>query len=167
MTPATPIRCPLCGGPVERVRVEDGGRIEEPMDRRIHHQRSAASATDSASSLSCLLALRVVRGVVFVSITDAPIDAVARRFTTILRGWLTRDEWTAMVAANRAETDPRICHSHDYCDANMAMLEAFDAYGDIDVDDDDHVRIWNAAWEAAMPTLRGDVSAPRRAKEGR
>jgi hypothetical protein len=88
--------------------------------------------------------------------TTQVADRIAQRFVGILRDWLTADEWAAMVAANRAETDPRVCHSHDYCDANEAMFEACGAdLGEIDPSDEAQAAIWNAAWERAMPLLRG------------
>jgi hypothetical protein len=89
-------------------------------------------------------------------------EKISQRFEGILRGWLTADEWGEMVAANRrlatlkrvakckCEDNPIICHSHDYCDANMAMHEAFAAEG-IPLGDDGldekTAAIWNAAWE--------------------
>lgn len=53
--------------------------------------------------------------------------------------------------------DPLCCATHNFCDANMVMLDAFNVIGEpasIDFDDDSagHDRaadIWNAAWAHA------------------
>ncbi len=50
---------------------------------------------------------------------------VAVAFKAVLTEWLTADEMAAVTARNRAEVNPHVCHSHDFCDANMAMDEAF------------------------------------------
>lgn len=58
---------------------------------------------------------------------DAPHERLGRRFVEILRSWLTPGEWSQMQTLNAAEPegDDFCCHSHDFCDANMAMIEAF------------------------------------------
>jgi hypothetical protein len=56
------------------------------------------------------------------------------------------------------EESDGVCHSHDHCDANMAMEAAMHNFGlDIFSDDEEdgdplveeHVGIWNAAWAIA------------------
>jgi len=64
--------------------------------------------------------------------TKLPTDrAAAIRFVQILRQWLTDDELKQVILRNRAETLPDVCHSHDFCDANMAL---HDALIDLDVE---------------------------------
>jgi hypothetical protein len=90
--------------------------------------------------------------------TPSPAD-LAQRFVSELQGTLTAAQWRAMCAANRVETHPGVCHSHDYCDANVCMAAAFAAFGvTVDVDDDAQLALWAAAWEEAMPTLRGETA---------
>lgn len=69
----------------------------------------------------------------------------------------------SVIVANRQETDPGICHSHDHCDANMVMAGAFEevlgrpAYMSCDVEDGNcteaqcaaDMRLWDAAWTLA------------------
>ncbi len=50
---------------------------------------------------------------------------LATEFCRTLRHWLTPEELAEAVRLNAAETDPGICHTHDFCDANQAMLDAF------------------------------------------
>lgn len=80
---------------------------------------------------------------------------IANRFAAILREWLTPTEWTAMLSANATETDPGVCHSHDHCDANMAMDRAFRDCGlaallDSDQMSEDTCRLWSTAWRDAF-----------------
>lgn len=87
---------------------------------------------------------------------------VARAFAEIIRDWLSPKEVRHMNIANAFENNPRVCHSHDYCDANQAMLDAFQKCGldacstggdDIGPMDDKCESIWNEAWEIARKAL--------------
>ena len=79
-------------------------------------------------------------------------DELAQEFIRIIREWLTPEEVNCVVWANLMEPDSRICHTHDYCDANEAMLQACAKFG-LDCDtviNDEAVRVlWNEAWELA------------------
>lgn len=79
-------------------------------------------------------------------------EIIAGKFVDILRQWAAEasvtsrhgnDIWAKMLADNTAETDPHICHSHDWCDANMAMDEAFRALSI------DHEERWGEDWASA------------------
>lgn len=81
------------------------------------------------------------------------VDALAKQFSKVLRGWLGAKKMKTVIARNHAEQEPGICHSHDFCDANMAMDQAFrdlgvhgmpDGHGD-----DAMTNAWNAAWDLA------------------
>jgi hypothetical protein len=89
---------------------------------------------------------------------------LAVEFGRVLRRWLTPDQVSLANTRNAGEyKDSGACASHDFCDANMAMAEAFDTFGlptDIDLPesggDSDAVRdnnsasiIWNNAWTKA------------------
>jgi hypothetical protein len=83
------------------------------------------------------------------------IKRVADTFVNVLKSWLTPEQFATMQRRNKEETDSRICHSHDFCDANMAMLDALNEHGiDVDADNEDHTALWNKVWEAAKPQLR-------------
>src|SRR5664279_2766740 len=61
---------------------------------------------------------------------------VAIEFCKVLHQWLTADEMTEVVKRNKTYHEG-ICATHDSCDANMAMYEAFSNLGlkaDIDCD---------------------------------
>ncbi|ABM97114.1 hypothetical protein [Methylibium petroleiphilum] len=61
--------------------------------------------------------------------TPKPVRAyiLAMAFAAKLHEWLSPEEMAEVVARNAASTDPLVCASHDFCDANMAMAEAFEA----------------------------------------
>ena len=54
---------------------------------------------------------------------------IARSFCEVIRKHLTPDEIKEAIVRNRAQTDPNVCHTHDFCDANMAMEEAVENSG--------------------------------------
>jgi len=56
-----------------------------------------------------------------------------------------------MRRLNAVESNPAICHSHDFCDANMSMLEAFQYVMDrtARLSDQADIDMINAAWEHA------------------
>lgn len=88
---------------------------------------------------------------------STPVDAqtIAREFTRILKDWLRVDEWDAMCALNATEKYQHgACASQNYCDANMAMLDAFDKHHVEHPSDDfpDSIALWNEAWELARST---------------
>lgn len=86
--------------------------------------------------------------------TTTTDTTIARTFADLLRKHLTRQEWRAMGDANYAETDPHVCHSHDYCDANLVMYDAFHQHGiDINAANDDDCARWSRVWNVAMPML--------------
>jgi hypothetical protein len=75
--------------------------------------------------------------------------AVARTFVQHLRSMLTRDEWRALGDAQFTEPDANVCHSHDYCDANIVMATAFEEH-DLDYRDSS---LWNEVWTLAKPMM--------------
>ena len=80
---------------------------------------------------------------------------LASHFSVVLRQWLTVPEITEINSINAVGGyDASTCASHDYCDANMAMLEAVsNAIGvpvdDIDVSDPGFCELVNTAWAIA------------------
>ena len=96
----------------------------------------------------------------YVTMVACPFCAIAcaAEFSRVLCIWLPSDQIAEAVRLNAAESpDFGICHSHDHCDANMAMYEAMTNLGIapyIDYEDgtaerDNHLALWNAAWDIA------------------
>ncbi len=92
-------------------------------------------------------------------------EAVAAQFCAVLREWLTPEQLAEAVRLN-AERNDGSCATHDYCDANMAMDEAFARCGGPRATDtgrdleegedrqlacmsDECLAVWEAAWSLA------------------
>ena len=77
--------------------------------------------------------------------------AIASAFCLRLRACLTAGQLASAIALNAAETNAGICHSHDNCDANIFMAEAFEAVigRHIDLQDDADGQLWSDAWQLA------------------
>lgn len=76
---------------------------------------------------------------------------LADAFSKHLRETLTAEQLRKVVIRNRHETEPTVCHSHDFCDANESMLEA--AWetgackrGEFRADDSELADIMDLAW---------------------
>lgn len=94
---------------------------------------------------------------------DEILEGIAKAFSVVLHRWLNPEQWEELIRKNAADPEDS-CSSHDFCDANMAMDEAFrvvlgraiilpcDAIeGDKEQEaiiDADSV-LWNDAWKLA------------------
>ena len=76
------------------------------------------------------------------------VETLAGEFSQSLHSLLTAEQMSEVLARNRAETHPGICHTHDFCDANMVMHEVFLSYG-IDCADQGSMDKWGQVWDAA------------------
>jgi hypothetical protein len=81
------------------------------------------------------------------------IKFCAKRFAEVLADWLTPAEQAAVIERNTKQMDPLVCHSHDFCDANMAMLDALQSIGVIGETfsslPEEAMILWCAAWDEA------------------
>lgn len=91
---------------------------------------------------------------------------IADRFAAILKKWLTAAEFAEMKRRNEQDAAyvSGACASHDYCDANVALDEAFIAVvgRPMEFDSDADVDLWNMAWEDARKRHIGAAKEPRR-----
>lgn len=77
---------------------------------------------------------------------------LASRFAFNLQTELTPAQWDEMLRRNTlSDYAGPVCASHDFCDANMTMAEAFRAImgREIDHQSDDDSATWSAAWDIA------------------
>ena len=83
---------------------------------------------------------------------------IAAEFTARLGSILTCREWSAMLKRNAAEPCPSVCHSHDFCDANEPMAEAFHIITgrDIDTQSETDAALWSDAWSIAKASWRNE-----------
>jgi len=80
------------------------------------------------------------------------VDSLAMEFCDELRVTLSPEHMEQVVSLNEAETNTGVCHSHDFCDANMVLYEVFMRHGMDVVDEggmDRWADLWNATWNLA------------------
>jgi hypothetical protein len=84
------------------------------------------------------------------------VEALAREFARVLTDWLGAEKMREVNARNVAYAaeygDPnRVCASHDFCDANQAMLDACESLmgPEFDICDESTHALINAAWAHA------------------
>ena len=85
-----------------------------------------------------------------------PMPAVlARAFSRDMSACLSPLHLSEVVRRNALQANPSICHSHDFCDANMVMNQTLQEFGVVDFDVADEAgqlamcRLWNEAWGMA------------------
>lgn len=80
---------------------------------------------------------------------------ISTKFVELLAAHLSDAQWKQMCQANLHETNPSICHSHDFCDANVVMQEAFEAVMEraFNHDSESDSETFNKAWELAGRTM--------------
>ncbi len=72
-------------------------------------------------------------------------ESLAREFSCALRACLGPEDINEVLIRNQIETDSRICHSHDFCDANVVLLYVFKKYG-MDVAAKGGCARWGKLW---------------------
>ena len=77
-------------------------------------------------------------------------ETLAREFSRLIRLAITRPGAMHYVQENSDPSDP-VCYTHDYCDSNMVMDEAFtNVVGrEIDLQSDEDRKLWGPAWTMA------------------
>lgn len=76
------------------------------------------------------------------------VESVASEFSQALRALLTPEQMALVLARNFAESRPSICHTHDFCDANVVLHDVFLANG-MDPADEGGMEKWGSLWDAA------------------
>ena len=78
---------------------------------------------------------------------------IARQFAAALTELLGPHTMRAIVDRNASEPHPDVCHSHDYCDANVVMMDAFLSLGfecsSEPAEDSGIGFVWDEAWALA------------------
>jgi hypothetical protein len=76
------------------------------------------------------------------------IETLASDFCQELRASLTDAQVVEAALRNAAEPNPQVCHTHDFCDANMAMQAAFLRHG-LDPSEEGGMERWGGLWDQA------------------
>lgn len=92
-----------------------------------------------------------------------PVQAqqVGAAFESLLWQQLGEENYREVAERNRRETDPIICHTHDFCDANQVMMDAFEkALGrEPDIQSPTDMQVFDAAWAIGRQRLESHVDA--------
>jgi hypothetical protein len=91
----------------------------------------------------------------FATLDDAP--KIARQFAANLLEEIGAAKVRLAAHLNSKQSHPDVCHSHDFCDANMTMDDAFETLGfatfadseDSETLTEQICTVWNAAWSIA------------------
>jgi uncharacterized protein (UPF0179 family) len=71
-------------------------------------------------------------------------------FINALCQWLDSDKIAEVVRLNSEDADKSSCHSHDFCDANQAMINALARFSlDFCGQDEAQCSLINKAWDLA------------------
>ena len=74
------------------------------------------------------------------------VQALALEFSHGLRSELSLHEMRLVIQRNRVQFSPNICHSHDFCDANMVLYAVFLQH-EMDVADEGGMDRWGELWD--------------------
>ncbi|MDN8018151.1 hypothetical protein QZN08_27345 [Burkholderia multivorans] len=74
--------------------------------------------------------------------------AMAQSFSKKLVDNHRAEQIIDIIISNRHEDNVGVCHSHDYCDANMLMLEVFEE-NNLSIEDESNHALWNEVWDLA------------------
>jgi hypothetical protein len=88
------------------------------------------------------------------------IPLLPQEFSRILQEWFMPALLKQAVARNETAEYKRVCATRDFCDANLAMEEAFEnldlkGISDFETDSPERVAtmdLWNKAWDYAKAT---------------
>jgi len=89
------------------------------------------------------------------SLESATVNAIAERFAIELQAELSEKQFAEIKRRNATEQYSHgSCASHDFCDANVVMENAWNRIahsdlGKVDPESETHQRIWNLAWDTA------------------
>ena len=80
------------------------------------------------------------------------LDSLAMEFCDALRATLTPEQMEQVAALNSAATSSAVCHSHDFCDANLVLYEVFMRHSMDPVSEEGmerHGALWDQVWNLA------------------
>jgi len=73
------------------------------------------------------------------------IEALARAFAVRMESEIGRENLLEAVRRN-ATSDASVCHTHDFCDANIVLAETFEQFG---LDALEDIDLCNRVWDVA------------------
>jgi len=81
---------------------------------------------------------------------ETTVQTLANQFSHLIREWFTDEELREAVERNKT-IGPLSCATHDFCDANEAMAEAWEIVfrSEINCEDERQCELWGQAWDLA------------------
>lgn len=79
-------------------------------------------------------------------------ELIGDKFVEVLTNWLSPQNIECIKIQNAENPSTLNCASHNFCDANEAMIEAFEFFGeDLPNDEGEYAQfiLWDRAWEYA------------------
>jgi hypothetical protein len=73
------------------------------------------------------------------------VQALALEFSHALRSELSAEHFQVIIQRNREQISKNICHSNDFCDANMVLHAVFFQHG-MDAADEGGMDRWGEIW---------------------
>lgn len=135
-------KCDVCGNPVG-----PGVRVIRPSESGRGYRTAKFYCDGCASGIGGAAEREPTTKTVT---RERSVDALAAAFAAKIREELSPEEVAEIDRLNK-ERDDSSCATHDFCDANMPMSEAFKAvYGhEVRAHSDADAALWNAAWTKA------------------
>ncbi len=86
-----------------------------------------------------------------LKVTTDLIENLGGKFSEIIKKWLTKEQVVEVVDKNSTPEYKECCATHEYCDPNQAMIDAFNLVvgRDIDPHSDSDTLLINEAWDLA------------------
>jgi hypothetical protein len=88
-------------------------------------------------------------------VDEVLVSRMAVAFLGALHEEIGTENLVQVDARNREQSSPNVCHSHDFCDANMVMAHVWQQLTscEVDVACQTQREIWNLAWDRAKAEL--------------
>lgn len=137
----------------ERINSSFCGTDEKPLWLA---QKQGCTATGQSLAIATLRChVKAWRGDVVTVPDEFLHDPVAAEFLRQLQQAVGTENYAQICALNLAQSDRRICHSHDFTDANMVMDAAISAVTgmEVDIQDDAQRHLWNTSWDLARDAM--------------
>jgi hypothetical protein len=90
-----------------------------------------------------------LKKIIDIKFNALTVEALARAFFDVLDVEMSTEEMREVCRRNAAEPNPLICHTHDFCDANVVMETAWgkvEGLPPLDIQDDAQRDLWSQAW---------------------
>lgn len=87
-------------------------------------------------------------------------EKLSQVFTRILTDWLGVEKLAQVVALNGTPEYSGCCASHDFCDSNQAIIDAWNELSAVEIDSGstEHAYLLNKAWDMAKANSFGLVA---------